>query len=148
MLFGLSRRLGGEGLGPFLNNQCIALTPSARRLAGRGICFADIFFEANERHGDMDVELQGHMVHDGGRAGGLDANRTLALQSMDIEVVLITSEQLSHANRYNDTVTYLARKLGIARKPKTPSMAQRERELRKGLFIDWETLGMPKRSVA
>lgn len=143
MLLGLSRRMGGEGLGPFINNLRIPLSSSARKLAGQNACYADMFFEANHRHGDIDIELQGHMIHDGGPAGGVDANRTLALQSMGIDVILLTSEQLSNASRFHETATYLAQKLGIVRKPKTAAMIKREGELRADLFIDWETLGQP-----
>ena len=141
MLLGLSRRLGGEGLGPFSNNHRIPLSPAARKLAGQSTCYADLFFQATESHGDIDVELQGHLIHDGGAAGGIDANRTLGLQSMGIDVVLLTSEQLADARRFRETAAYLARRLGIARGPKTPAMLAREEALRRDLFIDWETLG-------
>ncbi len=141
LLLGLSRSMGGEGLGPFVNNQRILLSEQARKLAGQSTCFADVFFEANDRHGDIDVELQGHMIHDGGIAGGLDANRSLGLQAMGIEVVHLTSEQLSNAERFRETASYLAKMLGITRKPKSPKMLERELELRRNLFIDWETLG-------
>ena len=141
ILFGLSRRLGGEGFGPFSNNHRISLSPAAQKLAGQSTCYADLFFAANELHGDIDVELQGHLIHDGGTAGGLDANRTLGLQSMGIDVVLLTSEQLTDTRRFRETAAYLARRLGIARRPKTPAMLAREEALRHDLFIDWETLG-------
>mgnify|MGYP000762292515 CR=1 FL=1 len=141
LLLGLSRSMGGEGLGPFVNNQRIPLSEQARKLAGQSTCFADVFFEANDRHRDIDVELQGHMIHDGGIAGGLDANRSLGLQAMGIEVVHLTSEQLSNAERFRETASYLAKKLGIMRKPKSPKMLEREQKLRRSLFINWETLG-------
>lgn len=141
MRLGAPRTQGGEGFGSFTNNQRINLTRKATRLAGQSTCYADIFFEGSEGHRAIDIECHGHMIHDGGEKGGLDANRTLALQSMGIEVMLLTGEQLYNQQRFNAFADYLARTLGIRRRPKTAAMQRKEHELCGDLFIDWETLG-------
>lgn len=142
---GAPRTQGGEGLGPFANNQRIKLTRKAAKLAGQSICYADMYSERSEGHRAIDIECHGHMIHDGGTKGGLDANRTLALQSMGIEVMLLTAEQLYDQQRFNAFADYLAQALGVRRKPKTAAMRDRERELCEHLFIDWETLGEPSK---
>ena len=42
MLLNLTRRRGGEGLGPIVNNHPITLNRDARILAGQSTCYADI----------------------------------------------------------------------------------------------------------
>lgn len=145
ILLGAPRTQGGEGFGPFINNQRIALTQQAAKLAGQSTCYADIFFGGTEKHQDIDIECHGHMIHDGGAKAGLDANRTLALQSMGIEVMLLTSEQLYNPQRFEAFVNYLADTLCVHQRPKTDAMKNRKRELYTQLFIDWETLGEPSR---
>ena len=141
ILFGLTRALGGEGFGPFENNRRIPLPAEARKLAGQSTCYADLYFEATDAHGPLDIECHGHLAHDGAVKGELDANRTLALQSAGIEVVLLTHEQLVEPGRFEAAAGHIATKLGIERRPKTPRMQEKQAELMRQLFIDWETLG-------
>ena len=141
ILFGLSRALGGEGFGPFENNKRIPLSPGARKLAGQETCYADLYFEATDAHPPLDIECHGHLAHDGAVKGELDANRALALQSMGIEVALLTHEQLANPGRFDAAADHIAAKLGRERKPKTPRMQEKQAELMRQLFIDWETLG-------
>ena len=139
---GLSRRLGGEGLSGFVNNQEIRLTSEAFHLAKQNTCYADIFFEATDEHGPIDIECHGHSIHDGNTKGGLDANRTLALQSMGIEVVLLTHEQLSQPKRFEATMNHIAQLLNIKRRPRTEAMERRREQLCRELFIPWQFLGL------
>ena len=140
--FGLSRRLGGEGLSGFVNNQGIRLTTQAFHLAKQNTCYADIFFDETADHGPVDIECHGHSIHDGSTKGGLDANRTLALQSMGIEVVLLTHEQLRQPKRFEATMDHIAQLLNIKRRPKTEAMERRSEQLCRELFIPWQFLGL------
>ena len=142
ILFGLSRRLGGEGLPAFANNHRIALSSQASRLAKQDTCYADIFFEQNDDHGPVDIECHGQMAHDGATKGGLDANRTVALQSMGIEVLLLTQDQLNNPKRFEATMDHIAALLNIERRPKTEAMGRRSEQLRNELFVPWINLGL------
>lgn len=139
---GLSRRLGGEGLSGFVNNQEIRLTSQAFQLAKQSTCYADIFFAETAGHGPVDIECHGHSTHDGSAKGRLDANRTLALQSMGIEVVLLTHEQLRQPKRFEATMDHIAQLLNIKRRPKTEAMERRSQQLCEELFIPWANLGL------
>ena len=139
---GLSKRLGGEGLSGFVNNQEIRLTSQAFQLARQDTCYADIFFKATDNHGPVDIECHGHSIHDGSTKGGLDANRTLALQSMGIEVALLTHEQLRQPKRFEATMDHIAQLLNIKRRPKTEAMERRSEQLCRELFIPWQFLGL------
>ena len=72
----------------------------ARACTAIASCYADILFPENDIHPAIDIELQGHMVHDGGRAGGIDSNRMLGLKRMGIEVIMVTAEQLYNPGRF------------------------------------------------
>ena len=141
ILFALSRRLGGEELPPFSINHRITLSPQARTIANQNTCFADIFFEQTDKHPALDIECHGHMAHDESVKGGLDANRALALQSMGIEVVFLTHEQICDTARFYAVVQHIASILGACRPPKTELMRHREINVRRELFCDWELLG-------
>lgn len=140
MLLSLPQRLGGEGLGPILNNHPIPLNRDARILAGRSTCYADILFPENNTRPAIDIELQGHMIHDGGRAGGIDSNRMLGLKHMGVEVIMVTAEQLYDPARLHRLSAHLSSLLGIRRKAKSPRMEAAERDLRCELFSDWGQL--------
>lgn len=141
MLLGASRRLGGAGLAPFENNHLVRLGRKARRLAGRQHCYCDLFFPGCKGGRALDVECHGHLVHDSAEQGGLDANRTLALQSMGIDVIFLTYEQLVDEERRHVAIDHIARRAGFRPRPKTEALMQKERALCEELFIDWETLG-------
>lgn len=138
----LSRMRGGEGFPCFTNNRRIDLSPAARRLANRNACYADLFFEANEDHRrPVDVECQGGIAHNSPTRGGLDADRTTALESMGIDVILLSARQIRERRRFQAAVKHIASKLGIALHPKTKLQEDAEIRLASELFIDWETLG-------
>lgn len=141
ILLGLSRSRGGAGLDAFESNFRIRLSPAARLIAGQDECYADLFFEATDAHGPIDIECQGRMVHASSASGELDANRTLALQSMGIEILLLTFEQIFEQKRYDAVVAHLESLLNMRRRPRNARMREAEFELRRQLFIDWRTLG-------
>ena len=140
MLLNLTRRRGGEGLGPIVNNHPITLNRDARILAGQSTCYADILFPENDIHPAIDIELQGHMVHDGGRAGGIDSNRMLGLKRMGIEVIMVTAEQLYNPGRFHRLSAHLSSLLGKRRKAKSAGMEAAERDLRCEVLSNWEQL--------
>lgn len=140
MLLNLTRRRGGEGLGPIVNNHPITLNRDARILAGQSTCYADILFPECDTHPAIDIELQGHMIHDGGRAGGIDSNRMLGLKRMGIEVIMVTAEQLYNPGRFHRLSAHLSSLLGIRRKAKSAGMEAAERDLRCEVLSNWEQL--------
>lgn len=141
MLLSLPPREGGEGFPPFFANHRIAYSHTAATLAGKHTCYADIFFPATETHPAIDVECHGHSVHDGDAQGGVDANRSLALQHMGIEVIPVTHEQLADIDRFEAFCDHLAARLRFKRRSKTEAMLNRRDALRSELFGSWETLG-------
>ena len=141
MLLSLPPREGGEGFPPFFANYRIAYSHTAATLAGKHTCYADIFFPATETHPAIDVECHGHSVHDGNAQGGVDANRSLALQHMGIEVIHVTHEQLADIDRFEAFCDHLAARLRFKRRSKTEAMLNRRDTLRSELFGSWETLG-------
>lgn len=147
MLLGLPPRLGGEGLGPFDNNHAIALTPAARTLAGQNTCYADLYFEGTSDRAPIVVECQGRVVHDSPEQGGVDANRTLALQEMGMDVILLTKEQLAEQVRFDTLVGHLRRKLGVRKRAKSKTALREATALREHLFGDWETYYLPQRDL-
>lgn len=80
------------------------------------------------------------MIHDGGRAGGIDSNRMLGLKRMGIEVIMVTAEQLYNPGRFHRLSAHLSSLLGIRRKAKSAGMEAAERDLRCEVLSNWEQL--------
>lgn len=142
ILLALPRRHGGEGLcGQFSNNERIALTSRASRLAGRRACYADVLFGEPEGGRPLVVECQGKMVH--GRAEALmsDSDRTVALQQMGYNVLPLTYGQIANANNFDTVRRHIFKELGLRYRDRSPLQRDAEFELRRNLFIDWGTLG-------
>lgn len=144
MLLGLAPRLGGEGLGPFNNNNAITLSPAARTLADRTTCYADIYFEATGDHPPIVIECQGRFIHDNTNQGGVDADRTLALQNMGMDVILLTKDQLTDTPRFKTFIDHLRRKLGVRKRPKSKTALLANTYLRECIFDDWGTYYIPQ----
>lgn len=144
MLLGLAPRLGGEGLGPFSNNHAITLSPTARTLADRTTCYADIYFEATGDRPPVLIECQGRFVHDNTNQGGVDANRTLGLQNMGMDVILLTKDQLTDTSRFKTFIDHLRRKLGVRKRPKSKTALRANPRLRECIFDDWGTYYIPQ----
>lgn len=145
MLLRAPRVCGGYGL-PIETDKRIKLTRSARKLAGQDTCFADIYIESPDKSRAVIVECQGAMIHSGERALVSDAARTTALESMGIDVVLLTYNHIFYRENLETVVGLIANKLGIKLEPRTQRMFDAETNLRRELFINWETLGAPKRA--
>lgn len=141
MLFGLSRRLGGEGLSCFENNYEIALDQKAQQIVDKEKVYADLHFVSADGNRSVIVECQGATEHGKVDAGIRDADRVTALQSMGHEVVLLTFKKMSDKESFHAVTEMLSNKLGYPYKPKTDAMKVRESDLRRELLIDWATLG-------
>lgn len=140
ILLAQSRRKGGEGFPAFTNNQRIALSPAASMLANRSTCYADLLFEQHKGKKPLIIECQGRIAHDNTASAVSDANRTVALQHMGYEVVLLSYEQIALADRFDAVKRLLASHLGITYRRKTKNLCKREHDLRRNIFINWETL--------
>lgn len=141
LLLGLPRRLGGMGFTDIENNKVIRLSSDARALCGKSTCRADIYLEGNGLAGPVDIECQGAMVHDSGESAISDSRRTAALQSMGIDVVPVTFDQVNDPRGFDALTTLVAKRSGRKLIPKTEGLQRRELDLRRNVLIDWDTLG-------
>ena len=141
LLLGLPRRLGGMGFTDIENNKVIRLSSDARALCGKSTCRADIYLEARGAHRPVDIECQGAMVHDSGESAISDSRRTAALQSMGIDVVPVTFDQVSDPRGFDALTALVAKRSGRRLARKTEGLQRRELDLRRNVFIDWGTLG-------
>lgn len=146
ILLGLPRRFGGQGL-PLLNNYRIPLTDRARALYPHSCCYADIFLETSDACSAIDIECQGRSVHASELAGISDAERLAAMESMGIPVVPLTFKQLVHEHSFEAVMHLIEQKRGTVLRPKTPKLQSVERDLRREVFINWETLGFQKKKA-
>lgn len=141
LLLGLPRRLGGMGFTDIENNKVIHLSSDARALCGKSTCRADIYLEGNDVAVPVDIECQGAMVHDSGESAISDSRRTAALQSMGIDVVPVTFDQISDPRSFQALAALVAKRSGRKLAPKTEGLQRRELDLRRNVLIDWGTLG-------
>lgn len=140
LLLGLPRRLGGMGLTDIENNKVIRLSSDARALCGKSACRADIYLEARGAHRPVDIECQGAVVHDSNESALSDSRRIAALQSMGIEVVPVTFDQVSDSRSLNAVISLVAKRSGHKVAPKSDGLLRRELDLRRNVLIDWNTL--------
>lgn len=140
MLLGMPRSLGGQGIA-LENNKEIRLDKQARKLAPKQRCYADLYIESPTHNKALVVECQGAAVHANGPAVFTDADRSTALQSMGLDVLLLTYRQIVEEARFNAVLQHIAQKLGLCIRPKTPRYQEAESTLRRELFAGWETLG-------
>ena len=118
MLFGLSRRLGGEGLSCFENNYEITLDRKAKKIADKEKIYADLHFVSADGDRSVIVECQGATEHGKVDAGIRDADRATALQSMGYDVILLTYEKMSDKESFRAVAEMLAGRLGYLYRPK------------------------------
>lgn len=141
ILLSFSRRKGGEGLSRLENNKRVALSRKATLLSGKCCCYADLLFEGYDCERPVVIECQGAVAHASEKMLMADSDRTTALQEMGYDVILLTYGQIANARNFDVVRRLLFKKLGIRYREKTPDAVYREHELRRNLFIDWETLG-------
>ena len=132
MLFGLPKRLGGEGLGNFEHNKRIELSGRARLLADQDCCYGDLVWEQC-----LDLECQGAEFHDDARSYLSDSERTGALELMGYRVLPVTHGQIADPARFDALADAVARILGVRRPVKSDSSRRAAEKLRIELFDDW-----------
>lgn len=136
LLLSASRRKGGCGY-RLKTNKKIFLTRSARKIYQHDYCEADIYIESPDRHRIVDVECQGAAIHSGERAVTSDANRTTALESMGINVVQITNEDIQSSVRLDVISQHIDARLNMGMRVKTDKMRKAELRLRKEIPSTW-----------
>lgn len=141
MLLAAPRPFGGRGLKGVRNNMRIDLDRDARRICDLSHVVGDLVWPGNERHRTVVVECQGAVVHDAPSAAAADDDRALALQSMGIEVIRITYQQIADRLKFDAFARHLAKRLGVRQRPATHAMLAAEDELRKAIFVNWRDVG-------
>lgn len=139
MLLGLRTSQGGRNFTDLQLNRRIYLGTGARRLSGKTSCVADIYLEGPSPR-PVDIECQGGIVHDSTSAALDDSRRSLALQSMGIDVMPVTHDQLYDPQAFDILCTTLAKRLERPVHPRSAAAMAKERELRRHLFSDWNRL--------
>lgn len=104
----LPYRYGGYGLPHPLMNHPIHLSASARRIAGRYTCFADMLWMPAM----LDVEHHGKIDHSSGEESLSDRARVNGLKEMGYEVIELTAAQVSDLDTYELIVLRIARIIG------------------------------------
>lgn len=127
------RSLGGEGLS-VETGKIIRFTKAAKSLSVSEYAEADIYVESHNGEICIDVECQGEAFHAGNIAEARDAERTLAVESMGIEIMPVTYRQISNSRAYEELLAQLYSKLKIKRRPKNSTQHEAEQELRACLF--------------
>lgn len=141
LLMGLPRTLGGRGI-KIETNATIRFTQAASKIAHRSYCIADILITSPDGTHVVDVECQGASVHEGIEVRVSDANRTTALESMGVSVILVSHDQIASHDSFNVVMDLVERELGQCLPAQTSRMVKSEEALRGDLFQEWETLGM------
>ena len=136
MLLGLDPRLGGEGLAGFTHNARLALGGRARALAGRGSCYCDIFWDGEGDRPAVDLECQSGLFHADERGALSDADRSLALRSLGVEVLEVTRAQLTSERRFDALARMVAEKLGREVPARTPEFLSLRAGLRREVLVD------------
>lgn len=142
ILMGFSEKLGGEGYGGFEHNRTISLSPPARRLARRGSCVCDLYWEAKPGSSRRGFDLECHSVqHHMGKGASLsDAYRSAALQLVGVDVVEATYAQMAQASRFGTLSMLVAQKIGREYHDKTAREFEAAQRLRRELLVDWQSL--------
>lgn len=140
MFLSLPPKLGGQGFKGLENNKEIKLTSDARLLSGRvRCCYGDLFFENTTSGRPLDIECQSGLVHDRYESFISDSDRMAALQTMGIEVLPLTYDQLFNPEKYHAVCAHIAHLLGTKPPVLDARMHQMETNLRYHLFTSWNT---------
>ena len=148
MLLGLPYRKGGWGLGPFELNKPIRLSPRARDIASKNMCYADLYIEGKKGHPPLVIECQGSSVHTNDTAAS-DDNRAMALQSMGYSVLRLRYEQIRDDAHLRNTAACVASLVGRKLPPKSERLERKALELQASVLIDWNSLSCgPRRRTS
>lgn len=141
LLLAAPRSEGGEGLRCFENNKQISLSSKAARIADQRNCYADLYFDGAHDSRGLVVECQSRMIHDNARALVSDSDRMAALQQMGFDVLPLTYDQIAYPANFDIVVRMIFKKLVRRYAEKSPRQQKAQHDLRRELFINWETLG-------
>ena len=138
ILLGLSPRYGGMGLGGFSHNERVDLDDRARALAGRDVCYCDLYWPGHGLARALDLECHSASFHLGEAHELSDADRSLALQSMGIEVAQMTNAQLTSLRRFDALAEMVAAHVGRDLPERDAAFLARRATLRRIVLSDWE----------
>lgn len=139
ILLGLGAEHGGMGLRGFSFNERIDLDTRGQSLAGQTACFCDLLWRGGPFGAAVDVECHSAGFHLGQAHELADADRSLALQSMGIEVLHVTYAQLASERRFAALAEVVAGSLGRDLPEPTPELLRRRASLRRTVLGDWES---------
>lgn len=145
LLLGLPRRKGGEGLGAATCNKMITLSPEAKRIAGKSVCYADLFFTAprkQTRARALDIECQSVAWHDGTEKTLDDNARATALQCMGLNVMFLTKRQLEDDELAAEIAREARSRLKVNAPEPGAALLEQRAKLRREVIVDWKTFGM------
>ena len=126
---GLSRSRGGLMLEGFEMNKAIRLPGALAEQLGQSVVIPD--FSWNDR---TLVEYDSKFAHDTPESRARDERKRRAYQSFGFDCLTLTNEILRSNQRYEWFADDLQRSLGVTRRPLTPKMGDRRRQLRERLF--------------
>lgn len=142
LLLAVSRCKGGEGVTSFANNVRIALSGKASRIANRSCCYADLLFEKAGPNKPLVVECQGKIVHNNRGSALSDSDRATALQQMGFNVLLLTYPQIANEKNFEIVKRLIFKEAGLRYREKSLRQLDAQRDLRRELFIDWNSIGL------
>lgn len=140
MLLWMSPNLGGWGYRNIQNNYRIKLSKSAGLLTDIRSAEVDLRVLSPDGIQEWMLECQGKAIHDRVGTGTRDALRATALQSMGLNVTMVTNDQIRDQDKFAVLVGMLSEKLGIAFPNKTGRQIIAENNLRADIFGDWLAL--------
>lgn len=140
MLLRMPPNLGGWGYRNFENNYDIKLSKNAKLLTGMNGAEVDLRVLSPDGTKEWMIECQGKAIHDRIGAGTKDMLRATALQSMGLNVTMVTSDQIRDQDKCAALLSMLSEELGIALPTKTGCQAIAENNLRADIFGDWLSL--------
>lgn len=140
MLLWMSPNLGGRGYRNIQNNCHIKLSKSAGLLTDMHSAEVDLRVLSPDGTQEWMLECQGKAIHDRAGAGTKDALRATALQSMGLNVTMVTNSQIHDQDKFAVLLDMLSEKLGIPFPDKTGRQIIAENNLRTDIFGDWLAL--------
>lgn len=141
LLLSRSRRLGGSGFRYVHLNDLTPLSEAGQSITGQKVCYGDIVIVNPMLMKAVIIEIQGEVIHGSGAILDHDAERMTALQSMGIDVLLVTHDMLNNSKQLDTIVRSVCDRLGISYKAKTEAMKSAEMRLRANVLCNWLEIG-------
>lgn len=108
MVLTLPTHRGGFGLRELEPNCKVPLGKRAAKMAGRSFVIPDLYSERCR----VAIEYDADATHCSGRQLSRDATKRMALESMDVKVITVTTGQLASFERMRDVADEAARAMG------------------------------------